>query len=266
MKRVLRVGLGVSILAALSCVDRGLTGPAPSSRHAGTLTPASVAGSPNPCSAAIPSPSPLPFAIFSEDRTISSCQGTLTAIFKVQPDPPTGLAPLNVDFNMCKSFDTDPTVTLKYTVDFGDGNSAKGNCVLTEAYQVPGTYAATACVSDRILGHTPICQPYTISVGQSCAVSFSNPVAHDVCPIFITVTARTTGTGSCGNPLTAHVTGSDFSGAPYDVPGQASCPPGTPCTVTFNNVPAPDVPTTATISGVNAQGSIQFSFDVCGCC
>jgi hypothetical protein len=55
------------------------------------------------------------------------------AVLKVTPDPPQGLGPLTVTFNMCASSDADGD-PLSYFFTFGDGGTASGSCIETHTY------------------------------------------------------------------------------------------------------------------------------------
>jgi hypothetical protein len=87
-----------------------------------------------------------------------------TAAFNVHPMA--GPFPLTVHFNMCGSSDTAPWVDLKYKVDFGDGSEDQGFCRFTHVYTQAAQYHATACVSDRIASHAPVCK--TFEIGAFC--------------------------------------------------------------------------------------------------
>jgi hypothetical protein len=55
------------------------------------------------------------------------------AVLKVTPDPPQGLGPLTVTFDMCQSSDPDGD-PLSYFFTFGDGATASGSCIETHTY------------------------------------------------------------------------------------------------------------------------------------
>jgi hypothetical protein len=85
------------------------------------------------------------------------------ADFRVSPDPPEGSSPLTVIFNMCRSTDPDGD-ELKFTFDFGDGGTFRGNCRTEHTYRNPpgpATAPATICVTDGIKGHDR-CQGYAV--------------------------------------------------------------------------------------------------------
>src|SRR5262245_6851380 len=55
------------------------------------------------------------------------------AVLLTNPDPPSGLGPLTVTFDLCKSTDPDGD-PLSFFFDFGDGAKASGSCVETHTY------------------------------------------------------------------------------------------------------------------------------------
>jgi hypothetical protein len=269
MKRFLGVGITGLVVVAAACVGiDSLTGPKTESQG-GAASPTGVTAQ-----SACPSPSPLPLAIFSANRpiTVTSCASpsTLSAVFKVHPQ--SGPAPLDVAFNMCLSSDSDPTVNLHFHVDFGDGSSTGGSqCNYHNTYTIPGTYSATACVWDGNPVTNPgTCQPFTIAVAQSCAVTFSNPRPDPTgncfapgCSCEVFVDALTAGNGTCGNPLVVDLNGLQFfSGPSFDSGSQGFCPPGKTCTLSFI---VPNGSTDQTFTGVNAVGSLTWGFNAsCG--
>jgi hypothetical protein len=104
--------------------------------------------------------------------------------FRVNPDPARGEAPLQVRVNMCRSSDPDPGDGLQFSVDFGDGVTASGDCSLEHTYLKVGGFQARACVSDGQPGeaHTQ-CQPFSVkTVPVNLPPDVSNlrvtPVGH----------------------------------------------------------------------------------------
>jgi len=55
------------------------------------------------------------------------------AVLKVTPEPPQGLGPLTVTFDMCASNDPDAD-PLSFFFTFGDGATASGSCIQTHTY------------------------------------------------------------------------------------------------------------------------------------
>jgi hypothetical protein len=65
----------------------------------------------------------------------------------VRPDPATGPAPLEVNFNMCPSFDPDGD-KITYTLRFGDGKTREILYCRHAHVYAAGTYTARICASD----------------------------------------------------------------------------------------------------------------------
>src|SRR6266545_2203798 len=55
------------------------------------------------------------------------------AVLKTTPDPPQGLGPLTVTFDMCQSSDPEGG-PLSFFFTFGDGSTASGSCIQTHTY------------------------------------------------------------------------------------------------------------------------------------
>jgi hypothetical protein len=265
MKRL--VVVAISGLTAGACgFSSGLTSPTT------TITMGDVHRAATGVSCPSPSPTQLPFAVFGTPHATgcgtASPPPQLNAVFKIHPDPASGIAPLGVDFGMCGSSDTDPTVTLHYHVDHGDGSPADGAsnyCSFSYTYPNPGTYNATECVWDEVPAHAPgTCQTFTVTVMSAappCTVTFGfgcytpGPGGN----AFATLT--TGGPAVCGNPLTvnAFVNGAEIGSA------STVCPPGaTGCQINFPNFPQPAPPTTPVLlKGGNATGSILINPNQC---
>jgi hypothetical protein len=78
------------------------------------------------------------------------------AVLKTSPDPPEGLSPLTVTFDLCKSTDPDGD-PLSFFFEFGDGSKASGSCLETHTYTASAlrdlrafdrSYGMEACVVD----------------------------------------------------------------------------------------------------------------------
>jgi hypothetical protein len=73
-----------------------------------------------------------------------------------------------VTFNMC--FSTDPDGDeLKFTFDYGDGTTFRGNCRVTHSYVTPpgpASALATICVTDGLPRHEQ-CQSYTVKAAST---------------------------------------------------------------------------------------------------
>jgi hypothetical protein len=79
-------------------------------------------------------------------------------VFRIDPNPATGPAPLKVKFDMCGSSDPDgDPLTFRYA--FGDGQTDSGGCSTSHTYSKPtlarmaGTLTATISVTDGLPGH-----------------------------------------------------------------------------------------------------------------
>jgi hypothetical protein len=251
MKRLLLIACA-GITAACS-VASSPTAPVTTSGGGGFVdSAAGTPGSPSPC----PTPAPPAFAVFGHKSVAQECGATgpsnVVAFFKIRPEPASGPAPLQVNINMCQSFDTDPTVDLHYRVDFGDGNNDQGFCRLGQVYATPGVFTATACVWDRIPAHAPgTCRTFTINVGIACAATFSNPRV-DCNTGNELVDALTVGGPGCGTPLRANLAGT--TGLISSAAG--NCAPGTSCTLAFPNPNFYSGP--ASVTATNALGGFSF--------
>ena len=258
-----RFVIGAAALAA-ACTGVGILPTSSTSEPSASsaVTPTVHGTGATPCPTPSPSPSPA-FAVFGQPTHATGVCGSLNAAFKVNPDPPTGGQPLDVTFNMCKSFDTDPTLTLVYNVQFGDGGAGGGGCSITHTYNNKGTYFAQACVGGEGVGS--VCQNYTVTVGDSCDVTLSfpqgSPSGKNTC--LVTVNATTAGNGACGNPLTVGLSiHFFFPASTFNQGSSVTCPPGQTCTVGFQ-VPNGSFGT-GIIVPADAKGNSQ-QFCISGC-
>ena len=275
MKRFLLVGLA-GLTAGACGFPSGLTTPTLTS---GTALRAAQ-GSASPCPS--PTPTTLPFATFGGSTGVDQCGSVsnpqLNAVFKMNPNPANGNVPLTVNFSMCGSTDTDPSVTLHYHVTHGDGSpddGASNYCSFAYTYPNGGTFTATECVWDEIPAHAPgACQNFTVNANAPCTVTF--PTTFYCGAPFASATVSVHGGPSCGQPLTASASENGVVVAT----AQTVCPPGATagskeisekfgatgyvgppaqCTLQFplpfsSTFPGPPV----TIKGTNAAGSITL--------
>jgi PKD domain len=65
--------------------------------------------------------------------TVASTNHPPLALLKTTPDPPQGIGPLTVTFDLCSSTDPDGD-PLSFFFDFGDGATTSGGCVQSHAY------------------------------------------------------------------------------------------------------------------------------------
>ena len=267
--------MGLAFLGAACQIPSGLTTPTTSA----TITPTSYY---NAAGAACPTPTPtatpsLPFATFGHAQTVQGAPPTCPT--NLPPDvispvysvfPTSGTAPLTSTFSMCGSSDADPDITLRYTVDYGDGSTPDGSqqfCKFQHTFTNPGTYQTNLCVWDEIPAHLPgICKTVPVAVATPCTItSFTN-----VCNSFgeVSVTVTLSGVGSCGEPLTLSA-----SGGGQNFTSTQTCPPGSEsegCSFNFFPFTIPSGPggPTVTVTGQNAKGSIVIPYgtnpDACG--
>jgi hypothetical protein len=132
------------------------------------------------------------------------------AVLKVTPDPPQGLGPLTVTFDMCQSSDPDGD-PLSYFFTFGDGGTASGSCIETHTYPAafreaskggvkaldssynfegsavdPGGLSQTR--TRTVVVTKPAPPPTTIACAPPPAPTFTNPNCQvDVGPVSVTV-------------------------------------------------------------------------------
>jgi hypothetical protein len=264
MKRL--VVVAISGLTAGACgFPSGLTTP--------TVTAGDVHRAATGVSCPSPTPTTLPFATFGASKTVDQC-GTasnpqLNAVFKMNPNPAQGIVPVTVNFSMCGSTDTDPSVTLHYHVTHGDGSpddGATNYCSFSYTYPNAGTYTATECVWDEIQAHSPgTCQDFTVTANPPappCTVNFTGGCYTGGSNGEAFINFTTGGPATCGNPLTVNAF---LNGTPV---GSAStvCPPGaTGCNVSIFNIPNPNPSSNPPllVKGGNATGSALI--DSSGC-
>jgi PKD repeat protein len=85
------------------------------------------------------------------------------ASFKVSPYPPTGKAPLTVNFNACQSSDPEGD-RLLFRFDVFDGLYDSLHCRREHTYRSSGAFQTKICVTDDKPGHADICQDYLVTV------------------------------------------------------------------------------------------------------
>ncbi len=123
------------------------------------------------------------------NTTTPSANHAPFAVLKTNPDPPQGLSPLTVTFDMCASTDADGD-PLTYSFDFGDGTNAAGGCIESHTYTASAFRSAVAstsygfqgCVGDGRGGNA--CRTRTVVVSPPV----TNTCASDTTPPSITIT------------------------------------------------------------------------------
>lgn len=95
----------------------------------------------------VPTPTPTPRPSTNQPPNLSC---------RTSPNPPTGAAPLNVEFNLCLSEDPEGR-PLTFTFEFGDGGTSGGFCRETHTYTGTGTFTAKACVQDELPANQRCC-------------------------------------------------------------------------------------------------------------
>ena len=137
----------------------GLTGPEPVATLEAPLAPA-------------PAPAPTPIANRPPD-----------AVF-IPPDPQSGVAVLNVRFDMCGSKDADKD-SLRFLYDFGDGaeRADLSSCFATHSFGQPGLFTARICVTD---GLHEVCKTFDVQVlgasTQDPPRRFAHDIGYGACP------------------------------------------------------------------------------------
>ena len=165
------------------------------------------------------------------------------AVLNTNPDPPQGLSPLSVTFDLCKSSDPDGD-SLSYFFEFGDGGKASGACVQSHTYTASSLrellaldsgFNAEACVVDpsgashcrtrNVIAQTPPPpeKPTTTTTlpatGCPTTITITSPSSGQcISGTLITVSATATGTSTV--TLFADSTGADCTAAPTNVASQ----------------------------------------------
>ena len=121
-------GVVLLVLGFSACDDSsGTTGPATTPSQVNVATPVP----PNLPPTVAPTPGP----------------NAPVLILHVNPNPATGPAPLDVNFNLCPSFDPDGD-RISYTYQFGDGKTKQSNYCRHGHVYATGSYTARICGTD----------------------------------------------------------------------------------------------------------------------
>lgn len=130
---------GGTLLVAIACLAAGCN-------DEGSTAPSS----PSPAPSAVPTPVPLPPTL-----PPAPTQPVSLAV-KLNPNPPSGAAPLDLHVSLCGSRPVPPVddYPLTFTLDWGEGRRhTRSFCRDQHIYETPGVYRATFCASDGIAGH-----------------------------------------------------------------------------------------------------------------
>jgi len=167
------------------------------------------------------------------------------AVLKVTPDPPQGLGPLTVIFDLCSSSDPDGD-PLSFFFTFGDGATASGSCIQTHTYAAAFREASRGGVralDSSYLFEGSVVDPGGLSQTRTRTVIATKPApVCDTPSVAVTAPKNLDCVQSFGTPVavTVNVTANDARGisnvnvkAVYDknfVAGSCSTPAATPTT------------------------------------
>jgi PKD domain-containing protein len=164
------------------------------------------------------------------------------AVLHTNPDPPQGLSPLGVTFDLCKSTDPDGD-PLSFFFNFGDGTKAGGACVqdhtytasaLRELLALDSGFDAEACVVDpsgasqcrtrHVVAQTPPppekpTTPTTTLAPCVTAVTIDSPTSGQ-CFTGTSIPVSATATGTTKVTFFADFTGAACASPPTNVASQ----------------------------------------------
>jgi hypothetical protein len=126
------VGGGIGTAAVVGIVGAGAaavgtTAVVVSNNNDNTTTTIASSGNPTTTVVSVTTTNP------TTTTTLVKVNHPPNAVLKVTPDPPQGLGPLTVTFDMCASNDSDAD-PLSFFFTFGDGATASGSCIQTHTY------------------------------------------------------------------------------------------------------------------------------------
>jgi hypothetical protein len=140
------------------------------------------------------------------------------AVLKVTPDPPQGLGPLTVTFDMCASNDPDAD-PLSFFFTFGDGATASGSCIQTHTYAAAFREASRGGLKALDSSYTfegSAVDPSGASQTRTRTVIVTKPAppTPSPCSTPAAPTIVAPSNGSCGtsSPVTVDVNASDPQG------------------------------------------------------
>ena len=140
-----------------------------------------------------------PVTTTTPTTTLPKVNHAPNAVLKVTPDPPQGLGPLTVTFDMCASNDPDAD-PLSFFFTFGDGATASGSCIQTHTYAAAFREASRSSVKaldSSYLFEGSAVDPGGLSQTRTRTVIAQSPT---------TTTTTTTTTLPCGTPTVAILT------------------------------------------------------------
>jgi hypothetical protein len=144
--------------------------------------------------------------------TTTTMPGTNHAPFAVlttNPDPPQGVGPLTVTFDLCKSTDPDKDA-LNFFFDFGDGGKSSGSCNVSHTYQSTFRAAGDVAAQDRSYG----AEACVVDSGNLSACRSRNVVA--MCPSpTVDLLPPPTPVSGCPPRLPLEATTSDATGVTF---------------------------------------------------
>jgi hypothetical protein len=183
------------------------------------------------------------------------------AVLKTSPDPPEGLSPLTVTFDLCKSTDPDGD-PLSFFFEFGDGAKASGSCVETHTYTASAlrdlrafdrSYGMEACVVDpsgashcrsrNVVAQLPPppTTPTTTVPSAPCVTTIRiNSPTSGQCFTGMSIPVSATAKNTSKVTFFADFTGAACASPPVNVASQAVIGPGPTYSTTLDvTVPGP---------------------------
>src|SRR6266545_5517475 len=148
------------------------------------------------------------------------------AVLKTTPDPPQGLGPLTVTFDMCQSSDPEGA-PLSFFFTFGDGSSASGSCIQTHTYAAAfrGTSRDLRALDSSYTFEGSVVDPGGLSQTRTRTVIAQSP------PTTTTTTTSTTTTTTLPPRFTLSVAKSGAGTGTVSDGGAIVC--GSTCAATY---------------------------------
>jgi len=175
-----------------------------------------------------------PVTTTTPTTTLPKVNHAPNAVLKVTPDPPQGLGPLTVTFDMCASNDPDAD-PLSFFFTFGDGATASGSCIQTHTYAAAFREASRGSV--KALDSSYLFEGSAVDPGGLSQTRTRTVIATKPVPVTVPV---------CGTPSVA-----------ITVPKNGDCQVGGTVSVTVN-ASDPSGISNVTVKGVHV-GDTFFS-------